>query len=65
VIKRLFGVFMRDERQLPSQYREKIAAGDAAPAHRARVVADYIAGMTDRYAYREHDRLEPAPAAAG
>jgi dGTPase len=24
---------------------------------RARVVADYIAGMTDRYATREHERL--------
>jgi dGTPase len=24
---------------------------------RARIVADYIAGMTDRYAIREHERL--------
>jgi len=28
-----------------------------APASRARVVADYIAGMTDRFATREHERL--------
>jgi len=31
------------------------------PVARARVVADYIAGMTDRYAIREHKRLnDPA-----
>jgi dGTPase len=32
-------------------------AGDAAPGTLPRVVADYIAGMTDRYASREHERL--------
>lgn len=30
---------------------------DAADALRARVVADYTAGMTDRFAAREHARL--------
>jgi len=30
---------------------------DGAPPARARVVADFIAGMTDRYAAREHERL--------
>ena len=29
-------------------------------ADRARVVADYIAGMTDRYALKEHERLTAA-----
>ena len=28
-----------------------------APSDRARVVADFIAGMTDRYAVKEHERL--------
>lgn len=32
-------------------------AGDAAQGSLPRVVADYIAGMTDRYASREHERL--------
>jgi dGTPase len=32
-------------------------AGDAAHDSLPRVVADYIAGMTDRYASREHERL--------
>lgn len=56
VIKELFSAFMRDATRLPLQYREKVRAGDGA-ALQARVVADYIAGMTDRYAYREHARL--------
>ena len=30
---------------------------DAGRAGRARAVADYVAGMTDRYAISEHDRL--------
>jgi dGTPase len=32
-------------------------AGFTARADVARAVADYIAGMTDRYALREHERL--------
>ncbi len=35
--------------------RAQAAQGDAA--HVARAVADYIAGMTDRFASREHERL--------
>jgi dGTPase len=52
IIRELFGVFMDDGRLLPFQTRE--TKDDAA---RARVVADYIAGMTDRYAIREHKRI--------
>ena len=33
------------------------AAGRADETGRARVVADYIAGMTDRYAIAEHTRI--------
>jgi dGTPase len=56
IIEELFTAFLRDTRLLPSQYQDKIGAGEAVSA-RARIVADYIAGMTDRYAYREHARL--------
>lgn len=54
IIKELFGVFMADSRLLPTQFqcREIYATLD-----RSRVVADYIAGMTDRYAIREHKRI--------
>ena len=61
VVSGLFGVFMDDPRLLPTQYRDKAHALPDDPVARARVVADYIAGMTDRYAIREHKRLnDPA-----
>jgi len=40
---------------LPEAWRQA-AVGDA-PQHRMRIVGDYIAGMTDRYAMLEHQRL--------
>jgi dGTPase len=54
IIGDLFGVFMADSRLLPPQLQP--AAGQSEP-DRARSVADYIAGMTDRYAIREHRRI--------
>ena len=59
VIESLFGAFMGDVRLLPPQYQNKIrgAQGVADGPARARIVADYIAGMTDRYAIQEHQRL--------
>ena len=54
IIHDLFAVFMEDRRLLPPQFQQH---DGQAEAQRARVVADYIAGMTDRYAIREHRRL--------
>jgi dGTPase len=54
IIRDLFDVFMADSRLLPTQFQLPETATDTA---RARVVADYIAGMTDRYAIREHKRI--------
>lgn len=59
VVKTLFGAFMDDARLLPpdarsSARRQEEAAGVAG---RARAVADYVAGMTDRYAITEYKRL--------
>jgi dGTPase len=51
IISDLFGAFMGDSRLLPPQF-QSLAEHD-----RARAVADYIAGMTDRYAIREHRRI--------
>ncbi len=57
IVTELFQALMDDVRLLPPQYQDKIAE----PAAQARVIADYIAGMTDRYAIREHKRLfDPA-----
>ncbi|MCR4303986.1 MAG: deoxyguanosinetriphosphate triphosphohydrolase [Gallionella sp.] len=51
IIGDLFGIFMTNNALLPPQYQHQ------AEADRARAVADYIAGMTDRYAIREHRRI--------
>jgi dGTPase len=54
IIGDLFSVFMADSRLLPPQLQP---ATEQAESDRARTVADYIAGMTDRYAIREHRRI--------
>lgn len=56
VLTALFEVFMGDFQLLPPQYRQKTSASDSE-VDQARIVADYIAGMTDRYALAEHGRL--------
>jgi dGTPase len=63
VIKDLFEAFFADVHLMPPEHREASVRGEAAqgPAGRARAVADYIAGMTDRYAILEHRRIfDPA-----
>jgi dGTPase len=51
VICRLFDAFMGNPGLLPPQYQDK------ARHNKSRTIADYIAGMTDRYATREYRRL--------
>jgi dGTPase len=53
VVKELFEIFIADPHRLPAEWQ---AAADT-PNNAARVIADYIAGMTDPYALREHERL--------
>jgi dGTPase len=63
VLKELFEAFQGDIQLMPPEHREAAARGETAQgiAGRARAVADYIAGMTDRYAILEHRRLfDPA-----
>ena len=58
VIRDMFQAFMDDYRILPTQYHALSSemAGDSESAL-ARVIADYIAGMTDRFAITEYRRL--------
>ena len=58
IVRELFETFMKDPAVLPDQYQDKLRQQNGAGG-RARIVADYIAGMTDRYAMREHTRLFP------
>ena len=63
LLTQLFEAFLSDIQLMPPEHREAAARGEASQgtAGRARAVADYIAGMTDRYAILEHRRLfDPA-----
>ena len=53
IVRELFESFMAEPVLLPPDYHDN--EGDAG--RQARKIADYIAGMTDRYAIREHRRL--------
>ena len=55
MVRELFSIYQTDPHQMPPAQAAQAAAGDAQ--QRARTVADFIAGMTDRYAAREHERL--------
>lgn len=59
VVRELFDAFRQEPRLLPPQYQDRLRQAESEEgAHAAaRVIADYIAGMTDRYAIREHARL--------
>jgi len=63
VVRELFEAFGGETRLMPAEYREHACRAEerSGAAGRARIVADYIAGMTDRYAILEHRRLfDPA-----
>jgi dGTPase len=49
VVRELFDAYLDEPAQMPADF--------AGRADTARAVADYIAGMTDRFAAREHERL--------
>jgi len=59
VVRELFETLYGDTRLLPPDFFEAAQQMETADskAGRARAVADYIAGMTDRYALDEHERL--------
>jgi dGTPase len=51
IVRELFDAFHQEPRLLPADHQTRVAAQGP------RAIADYIAGMTDRYAIREHRRL--------
>jgi dGTPase len=55
VVRDLFARYSGHPGDLPADWQEGLAALDAAS--RARRIADFIAGMTDRFALAEHARL--------
>jgi dGTPase len=55
VVRRLFAAFSQDPIAMPEEWAFGVAG--AGEGDRARLAADYIAGMTDRFAIAEHRRL--------
>lgn len=59
IVGDLFTAFHNQYQLMPDNWQRRVLDAQAAddPTLRARIVCDYIAGMTDRYAIREHERL--------
>lgn len=61
VVRDLFNTYLNAPGEMPVSYQNRWQQADVSveepKAQLARVVADYIAGMTDRFAAREHQRL--------
>ena len=56
VVRELFAIYMQQPDILPRQWRKDVQQAQA-DTDLARIVSDYIAGMTDRFALQEHERL--------
>ena len=52
LIRQLFEAYLSEPRQLPREVQAKVVEG-----HTERVICDYIAGMTDRFAIQEYRKL--------
>jgi dGTPase len=65
IVQQLFDIFFEEPGTLPTDWQAAAgrnaqafeARGDDPAAGRARIICDYIAGMTDRYATKEYQRL--------
>ena len=58
LLQALFDAFTEDPKLLPENFQAHARRLESSSeSGLARGIADYIAGMTDRYAIREHDRI--------
>ena len=56
ILRELFDLYLKEPETLPSPWREQVESG-SSDTGKARLVCDYIAGMTDSFAINEHRRL--------
>lgn len=54
ILRRLFQAFRKDPRLLPLDFQQLL---EVDPASKERLIADFVSGMTDRYAYAYFNRL--------
>ena len=57
IVSDLYHLLMKDNGALPDDWQARLKAAGSSKKDRSRIVADYIAGMTDRFAMKEHERL--------
>ena len=57
IVEELFPLFLETPDLMPRHWAKQIHAAGRDETQLARMVSDYIAGMTDRFAYAEHARL--------
>lgn len=57
IVEELFTRLHEDPGQLPAAWQQRLHREATDACDQARIVADYVAGMTDRFAIREHQRL--------
>ena len=62
-VEELFPFYMSNPQELPKQWRKDVEEAEGETTL-ARIVSDYIAGMTDRFALMSHERLLGGPGAA-
>jgi dGTPase len=55
ILSEMFALFMAEPGVMPTEWSDRVEGRDQAG--RARLVCDYIAGMTDRFAIEEHRKL--------
>ncbi|MDT8989584.1 deoxyguanosinetriphosphate triphosphohydrolase [Curvibacter sp. APW13] len=69
MLRELFDIYSAEPGEMQSGYAAKanaLVAGDpSSPSKLRRIVADYVSGMTDRFASREYSRLTGKPGMAG
>ena len=56
MVRELFAAYTQQPQAMKPVFLQRWAEANTA-SERARVVADFIAGMTDRFAVKEHERL--------
>ena len=64
IVRELFPLFMQQPDLMPKQWRKDVEDVEGDDTALARIVSDYISGMTDRFAIVEHARLtgqDPEP----
>ena len=55
IVSELFKIYYKESNLLPFQWNIKIKRENKI--NKARVISDYIAGMTDRFAIKEYQKL--------